>query len=329
MIPIEFYKSKLIFEKEKKLYFGNNFFVGTDSNLDNDNDYKTVNYYFKPLTIRNSNGIKVFSNICLHRASLIDGNDYGNAPFACRYHGWSYAHDGSILRTPLDDALKNCKKKLSVIPSDKVKNFIFVNPEKGFANRFESIVSKVIPPDSKFFYRNLISHNCNWKLLVENVLEHYHLSFVHKDTFAHAGFTSTSKIDWAATELGSYNYLQSKNNQNSYYKHFDIQSNLFISDTNGRIIFISYFFPISISETLLIYELWETPDLLNKPDYIRRKIQEKSIFFTNRALQEDKAVLENTQFGVSNTDLDFVLSEIAEPRVLNFHINYMNKMVSK
>jgi len=326
MIPVINYTDAKIFELEKEKYFSKNFFVGTDSDLSQINDYKTVTNFFHPITIRNVGELKVFSNVCLHRSGLIDIKEHGNAPFSCKYHGWAYSSDGTVFKTPLDHSMAQCGRRLQEITSKCLSGFIFTNPSRNFVNKFLPICEKYINKKSKFFYRNSILHNCNWKILVENVLEPYHISFVHKNSFVEMGLSSTSIYKWDDLEIGTYNEVRSKADESKYYNHLSIGPNLFISDTNGFITFVSYFFPISPSKTLLTYELWENLEVSKKKDYVRRRIQEASIDFTNKVLMEDKEIVEASQIGIEFSKNDHILSEIAEPRVINFHNKYFKTM---
>jgi phenylpropionate dioxygenase-like ring-hydroxylating dioxygenase large terminal subunit len=326
MIPNKNYTSDEIFNIEQRLYFSKNFCLGTNSDLLNPGDYKTINSYFEPLTIRNVGEVKVFSNVCLHRSGLIDIQEHGNAPFSCKYHGWTYGADGELLRTPLDESMKSCNRKLDVIPSKAIDGFIFIKAEDDLETKYGGISGIAGMSKGNFFYRNSILHQCNWKLLVENVLEPYHISFVHKDSFVAMGLSSTSHYSWGENPLGTFNNVASKSDETKYYNHVAIGSNLFVSNTSGAITFVSYFFPISANQTLLVYELWESEKLMLRPGYAREKVRSEAISFSNKVLQEDREIIEAAQIGISHSKHEYVLSEINEPRLLSFHRYYQRAM---
>jgi phenylpropionate dioxygenase-like ring-hydroxylating dioxygenase large terminal subunit len=327
MIPISYYRDQSIFDFERGNYFSQNFFVGTDSNLSNVNDYKTVNNYFEPITIRNvGDKIKVFSNVCLHRSGLIDINEVGNAPFSCKYHGWTYSSNGEILKTPLDESMRKCGRRLSEIEAVSESGFIFIKPDRDFIGKFNNACRNFGINKTNLFYKASIVHNCNWKILVENVLEPYHISFVHKDSFVPLGLSSVSECEWIDLDIGSYNKVVSRKDSNKYYSHFSAGANLFVSDTNGAIIFVSYFLPISPGKTILFYELWENKSFSERKDYLRKIVREKSIEFTNKVLMEDKQIVEAAQIGVNSSKCNYILSELAEPRVIDFHKKYLKLM---
>ena len=63
-------------------------------------DYVTCEVAGDPLfAVRGRDGaLRAFWNVCPHRAGrIVEG--YGNAPaLQCRYHGWTYRLDGSLLK---------------------------------------------------------------------------------------------------------------------------------------------------------------------------------------------------------------------------------------
>lgn len=329
MIPIENYTSKKIFDIEKEKYFAKGFCLGTVSGLSKKNDFKTVNDYFEPLTIRNIDGIKVFSNVCLHRSCLIDIEAEGNHPFSCRYHGWSYNSDGTIKNTPFDDALKNCNRRLKNLESAIFDRFIVINPDAESFKFYSDIENNFPMAGSEFFYKSQMLHNCNWKILVENVLEPYHISFVHKDSFVNIGLPTSSDYEWHPNDCGTYNVVTSKSDKSKFYRHQDVYPNLFVSDTSGLVTFVSYFFPIDVDKTLLFYELWESESLAKKPSYVRKEFKQRSIEFAEKVLLEDRQIVEAAQIGVSKSRHDYILSNKFEQRVIEFHKKYLAIMVEK
>jgi phenylpropionate dioxygenase-like ring-hydroxylating dioxygenase large terminal subunit len=326
MIPSQNYFSPDIFEIEKIKYFSKNFNLGTSVGLSSKNDYRTFNQFFYPITVRNCGDIRIFKNICLHRSSLIDIDEIGNSPFACKYHGWAYSDSGDLIRTPLDSSIKLCNRKLEEVESDVIDKFIFINPTPDFKKKFSEIKFLHSVEMSSCFFNGSLMHNCNWKLLVENVLEPYHISFVHKDSFVPIGLSSTSPYEWQDTDLGSYNRVESRASSEKYYSHLDFPPNLFISDTNGYVTFVSYFIPINVDQTLLFYEMWESPRLFKRPSYVKNIIRGESIEFTKKVLLEDKEIVEAAQIGLRHAKKEHLLSLSLEPRIFKFHENYMRVM---
>lgn len=326
MIPLRNYIDTNIFDVERNKYFSNNFCLGTVAGLEKRGDYRTYNNFYIPITVRNVGDIKVFKNVCLHRSSLIDIAESGNSPFSCKYHGWAYSDFGELSRTPLDPSIDRCNKKLETLPSEIIDKVIFLNSSEEFGAAFLAMQLQHPVNKSHCFYRGSLVHACNWKLLVENVLEPYHISFVHQDSFVAMGLSSTSDYEWGDTGLGTHNRVTSRVDSSKYYAHLDVSPNLFISDTNGYVTFLSYFIPVSVDQTVLHYELWESSELSRRPQYVRKHMQEESIKFTNKVLLEDKELVEAAQIGIRHAAKGYSLSEVVEPRIFRFHEKYLNIM---
>lgn len=104
--------------------------------------------------------------------------------------------------------------------------------------------------DSGTFYRSELVHDCNWKLLVENVVESYHISFAHPETFVPTGITSASANSNKFKGSSSYFEIENKakhvetGSLSKNYKHAFIFPNLFVSLTAGTVGFMSYIVPL-------------------------------------------------------------------------------------
>lgn len=94
-----------IFDQEMEQVFEASWlFVGHESQLPNNGDYFTSQVGREPVIVaRDSSGeIKVMLNVCTHRGMPVCRYDKGNAKaFACPYHGWTFANNGTLKGVPL------------------------------------------------------------------------------------------------------------------------------------------------------------------------------------------------------------------------------------
>jgi len=97
---------------------------------------------------------------------------------------------------------------------------------------------------------------------------------------------------------------------------------VFLSLTNGLVLFVSHFHPVSASHTRLEYELLATPLLQHQRPAVVEHVQAEAIEFTERALREDLVLLEASQRGLSATRASHQLQGI-EPRIAHFHQHYL------
>jgi phenylpropionate dioxygenase-like ring-hydroxylating dioxygenase large terminal subunit len=324
-------------EREYERIFSRGMYVANRGLLQHEGDYVSYTVCGRPFVTRNfASAIRTYENVCLHRANLIDPVGSGNRPFRCGYHGWQYGADGAVNRTPL--ATEGCVKRSQLRGCDTVEHdgMVFVAPGDGWSGDFGREVFAQIGFSSGFaFHRDTLEHDANWKLLVENVLESYHLSFVHQDSFVPTGITSTSASSSTYCGHDSAFRIESKSadeakakvipGASSDYVHAFVFPNLFVSITGGLIGFISHFKPAAHDRTTLEWELFETPLLQTQKTAVRNYIKKNAIEFTNKVLREDLAVLNQSQIGVRHAHGAHQLQEI-EGRIAHFHQTYLEMM---
>ncbi len=139
--------------------------------------------------------LRAFHNICSHRGlQLVDQpcNVQGN--LRCPYHSWAYKLDGSLKSTPhfggyykdSYDGFDRNSKGLAAIRCAQWLDLVFVNLS-GDAPPLEEYLQPVVERWSTYDLsllrreaREVRLHcHANWKLVVENFSESYHLSWVH------------------------------------------------------------------------------------------------------------------------------------------------------
>ena len=89
-------EQRLIFERTWQL-------AGHVSALPNPGSYLTADAGDQPvLVIRDEHGdLRAYRNVCRHRGSrLLSGSGQCKAAIRCRYHGWTYKLDGTLIGVP-------------------------------------------------------------------------------------------------------------------------------------------------------------------------------------------------------------------------------------
>ena len=139
--------------------------------------------------------IRAMANVCRHRGMPL-AQDRGTAKrFTCNYHAWAYGRDGVLLRaarmTNAGFDPKTCR--LHQHNLQIWKGFIYVNLD-GTALPFAhpDLDAILAPYDTEGFRLVHVAEEdwlTNWKCLVENFMEGYHLSVVHPQTLH--GYTPT------------------------------------------------------------------------------------------------------------------------------------------
>lgn len=334
------YSDPSVFDEEITRLFGTRMYVGSIFDLPATNDYRSLLVGNRAITIRNTlEGIRAFNNVCLHRNALIDPPGSGNRPFRCGYHGWSYADDGALKQAPLAEEGAIRERRLAGYPVSESNGLFFLGQSappdvSDVALAFEGTNTSLMQP----FCQGVLDHACNWKLLVENVLEGYHLSYVHKETFVPAGFTSTADyryemeggVSWSTmtpkpSDNRSSGYRRIASTAGHHYNHAFVFPNFFLANSNGLIGFHSSIYPTSAASTRLEWSLFELPALAGLAMPIREHFRKDAIEFANATLLEDRALVEACQLGLSAVGAENQFQP-NEGRIAHFHSMYFQKM---
>ncbi len=135
---------------------------------------------------------RVFRNACRHRGmSLVESAGCSRA-LVCRYHGWTYRLDGSLAHVPHADAfpdLDMSTRGLVEVVSNEVDGLIVIGPLnspgiaslQGYADG--SPWRDKLLPAQRLVNVNSTERAMNWKVLVEQFLEGYHIRSTHAETF--------------------------------------------------------------------------------------------------------------------------------------------------
>lgn len=138
---------------------------------------------------------RVFRNSCRHRGmALVEGPGCAQA-LVCRYHGWTYHLDGALSHVPHADAfpgLDMSARGLVEVESREVDGLIVIGPLGAPHPQADAAMAALADGSP---WRDKLVHSTrlvavrpalramNWKVLVEQFLEGYHIRTTHKDTF--------------------------------------------------------------------------------------------------------------------------------------------------
>ncbi|MDT5067235.1 MAG: hypothetical protein QOK02_3390, partial [Mycobacterium sp.] len=140
---------------------------------------------------------RVFRNSCRHRGlTLVEESGCSHA-LVCRYHGWTYRLDGSLSHVPHAEAfpdLDTATRGLVEVDSLEVDGLTVIGPLRSQASHERSDAAMAALSDGRPWRDKLLPAGrlltvrpalraMNWKVLVEQFLEGYHIRSTHKDTF--------------------------------------------------------------------------------------------------------------------------------------------------
>ena len=247
-LPNEAYTSEgfLVLERDR-LFSSTWTCIGHACTIPAPGDLRPIDFLGQPLLmVRDARGgVRVFHNVCSHR-----GNQLVRAPcrvtgrIRCPYHAWTYELDGALSGTPHvggpgrheHDGFDRSAHGLRAIRSAVWLDLVFVNLG-GEAPPFEQHIAPLAgrvygltDPSQYERMRPAATHGCfdldfagNWKLVVENNLESYHLPFVHPDLNARSRLEDHYHFyggDLFAGQ-GSNRYRPSAGDNDAAFRRFD------------------------------------------------------------------------------------------------------------
>lgn len=171
--------------------------------------------------LQQDGSIRSFINACAHRrAQLVNDREGNKTRFTCPYHAWTFAIDGSLVRAPFMtgcDRLDDSNSRLTPVRTEIWAGFVFVTLNAddipmSVESRLQAFSDTIIGQYQLERYETVLKDemtaNGNWKNLIENFMESYHVFAAHKGTFATAGkmpedYQCGDDHDWVAYHLGT------------------------------------------------------------------------------------------------------------------------------
>ena len=201
-LPGAAYTSEAFFALENERIFSRSWVLaGFVHELARPGDVLPVSVAGQPLLlVRDTDEtVRAFHNVCRHRClKLVDAPGNVGRAIRCPYHSWTYGLDGTLHIAPYfggrnpraaPEGFDRGRHRLAPVRSATWHDWIFVN------------LNDTVPPFEDFIaplgrrldgldlmrLRHLATIDfgeigANWKLLVENFIEPYHVQFVHSTT---------------------------------------------------------------------------------------------------------------------------------------------------
>ncbi len=195
-LPADAYYSDAFFRWERERLFARNWFaLGLAGDVPEPGDILPVSSAAgRPLLmVRGEDGdLRVFHNYCRHRGMrLVDEPRSGQRRIVCPYHAWCYDLSGALVRRPHYRGFgaheQNPKDGPGLAPvrSAVWNQVVFVNLDPA-APGIEQVLGPLERRWAHYDFRRLV-HGAslrfevaaNWKLVVENFIDIYHVPYVH------------------------------------------------------------------------------------------------------------------------------------------------------
>ena len=352
--PKDYFESTVFEDEMIKIFDEQWTFVGFLHDLENENDFITNQVGNKSVVVQNIKGkLRAFLNVCSHRFSKIQCEQKGNRALTCPYHGWAYNENGlpfGIPRRPNFGTLT--KQKLEELALEEYDLFscghlVFVKKRGQFKSTLPEflgntydLLKEMSTSFGKLIDRNEMIINANWKIVVENTLEAYHINQVHTTTFKpifgeqkdfnkqniHTSINVDLNTDFHKIE----SIYESRPYKIDGYYHLFCFPTLTLASSYGSSFSLQQFIPIDSTKTKFISYVFQTRLMkeMSRKEQVMINAMNSSILEFNRVVfEEDRVICEKVQEGVQMTNKSGILST-EEERVLEFHKAYQKLMTS-
>jgi len=196
-LPFTAYRSPAIYAAERQRIFHSDWIaVCAAQELAGAGEYVAFRVAGEPVVVlRGRDGeLRAFANVCRHRGTPLFVDGRGRADrIVCPYHAWSYDDHGSLIGIPHAGDVEIDRERHGLVRFglELWAGVVFVNldrdapplaPQLGgmasFLRNHELDRYRFAGP-----WRQPELWNANWKLVLENGMESYHLFKVHPGTF--------------------------------------------------------------------------------------------------------------------------------------------------
>lgn len=192
----EWYTAPALLNEERSRVFASGWvLVCSSEDLVSPGDFVSTEVAGEPVVVvRDGAGtVRAFHNLCPHRGLLLlEGCGRVEERIRCPYHDWSFGLDGSLERVPqrstqfpgMDPSLWG----LLGVGVTEWCGLVLVNVSgeaRPLAEQAAGLIELIEP---LFAGRTVLlaterhEVRCNWKLLIENHIDFYHLWYLHRDS---------------------------------------------------------------------------------------------------------------------------------------------------
>jgi phenylpropionate dioxygenase-like ring-hydroxylating dioxygenase large terminal subunit len=193
-IPGHRYTSKDFFDKEwEGMWTKVWLLLGRESELPNPGDWQMEEVAQESILMvrQTDNAVKAFYNVCQHRGNPLVSESKGTVKrFVCKYHSWAFMPDGELNFAPDKEDFPEgnpCGKvRLEELACETFAGFVWVNmdkdckPLKDFLGPIWDDWNAREIDTWQRTQANSMWLPCNWKIVLDNFNESYHVPTVHQ-----------------------------------------------------------------------------------------------------------------------------------------------------
>jgi phenylpropionate dioxygenase-like ring-hydroxylating dioxygenase large terminal subunit len=181
-------------ERERERVFGQSWIAaGFAYQLARPGDYLVFDELGESvIVLRDDDGaLRAYHNTCRHRGSSLLKNCGRVDAISCPYHGWTYGLNGDLTAVPKEGGFERLRpgtRGLMPVAVDEWAGFAWIHlgdAPPPLRSTLGSLVDELAPyalEDMRPVHRIEEVMPANWKAMLENAMDFYHVPFVHKGT---------------------------------------------------------------------------------------------------------------------------------------------------
>ncbi len=316
--------------------------VALTSDLQQDRDFIAAEVAGRSVVVQNFAGtLRAFENVCSHRQSPLRTCARGNGPLRCPYHGWTFDSaglpSGIPQRRSFGDLSPSLLQQLALDrwALEVVGPLVFVarQPRAALTDSLGALAHElggVLARGQRCLDRNVFELACNWKVMLENGLDAYHVPLVHAQSIHKHGLDEITRERHADHSVGRFvaassarvlralRYAYPEAALTDRYTHYLIYPNTYVVDVYGLFSVISRMDPISEASTRFESAVFVSWDGEQGNAALREELNASNAAFFRNGYQEDKLICEQVQRALSHTTRRALFSA-DEERIAMFH----------
>lgn len=303
---------------------------------------------------------RAFLNACTHRHAQLCKPGLHRGSVRCPYHNWVFDKQGLPTGIPAKSCFAQVtaapeQYRLSEFACEAVGQFIFVRLSSdgpslrdylGNQYAFLERASKGMDGVLDEFQQDV---DANWKVVIENSLEGYHVPAVHARTFGgadgmsreaqaaifflgdplHSHLEHAANADWVARFARTERKIGQWPWRFEHYTHHLIFPNLTITSFMGYSFHVQRFDPLAVNRTN-VHSRTVGVRFSNSTEVgakMVERIYADGHAFTRKVFAEDADICATVQAGVEQANRPAVLGVGIEDRVAHFQRAYLSTMI--
>ncbi|PHM65914.1 putative iron-sulfur protein [Xenorhabdus stockiae] len=326
-------------DEQQKLWKKIPQFITPMQSLENIGDFITVDYQGRvPMIVSkvDSDRCAVFANVCPHRGARLENQTKGcKKAFVCPYHSWSFSHQGHLIAARWREAFPEIPDQYRSLNSISTRQRFGMlwqmpsdpKPDFSLDNWFAAIEDQMTAIG--FEQHQLLNSRermvqANWKLLIENFIEYYHVQSLHRNSLAPTlngqlysldSFAQHGRILTPLKNLAQVRQQTPHKIRREMVATYLLFPNVIIG-VQPYHVFVSFYHPVSANQT------WsKTFNFIHNADAEIKEVCQLDVEYLAEALEEDYEAIEQVQKNLEVSSAPSLLYGEAESLISQLHRN--------